>query len=147
MNSTFRNITLHVLFYHWWIYSPTPFLIFSHLASPFSLPSFFFPFFSFLPPLVSCLPVSIYTVRPLITDAQTGQKKNNIQVHSAISYLIFQYLQYWYYQYFPESSSICNTGITSISQNLPVSAILIFWQWPVSSTIADTEKFWKILGY
>jgi hypothetical protein len=35
---------------------------------------------------------------------------------------IFQYLQYWYYQYFPESSSICNTGITSIFQNLPVSA-------------------------
>ena len=28
---------------------------------------------------------------------------------------IFQYLQYWYYQYFPESSSICNTGIPSIS--------------------------------
>jgi hypothetical protein len=26
---------------------------------------------------------------------------------------IFQYLQYWYYQYFPESSSICNTGITN----------------------------------
>ena len=38
---------------------------------------------------------------------------------------IFQYLQYWYYQYFPESSSICNTGITSISQNPPVSAILV----------------------
>jgi hypothetical protein len=55
-------------------------------------------------------------------------------------------LQYWYYQYFPESSSICNTGITSISQNLPVSTILIFWQWPVSSSIADTGKFWKILG-
>jgi hypothetical protein len=29
---------------------------------------------------------------------------------------------------FLESSSICNTGITSIFQNLPVSAILIFWQ-------------------
>jgi hypothetical protein len=31
----------------------------------------------------------------------------------------------------PESSSICNTGTdtgTSILQNLPVSAILIFWQ-------------------
>jgi hypothetical protein len=27
------------------------------------------------------------------------------------------------------------------------SAILIFWQWPVSSSIADTGKFWKILGY
>jgi hypothetical protein len=35
----------------------------------------------------------------------------------------FQYLQYWYNQYFLESSSICNTGITSIFQNLPVSAI------------------------
>ena len=33
-----------------------------------------------------------------------------------------------FYQYFPESSSICNTGITSISQNLPVSTILIFCQ-------------------
>jgi hypothetical protein len=39
-----------------------------------------------------------------------GELKNNIQVHSATSYLIFQYLQYWYNQYFPESSSICNTG-------------------------------------
>jgi hypothetical protein len=56
-------------------------------------------------------------------------------------------MQYWYYQYFPESSSICNTGTTSISQNLPVSTILIFWQSPVSSSIADTGKFWKILGY
>ena len=55
-------------------------------------------------------------------------KKNNIQVHSTTLYLIFQYLQYWYNQYFPESSSICNTGITSISHNLPVFAILIFWQ-------------------
>jgi hypothetical protein len=31
--------------------------------------------FSFLLSLVSFLPVSLYTVRPLITDAQTGQKK------------------------------------------------------------------------
>ena len=100
-----------------------------------------------LPPLFSFLSVSLFTVRPLITDTQIGQKKNNIQVHSATSYLIFQYLQYWYNQYFPESSSICNIGITSISQNLPVSAILMFWQWPVSSSIADTGKFWKILGY
>ena len=40
------------------------------------LPSLFFlsPF-SFLLSLVSFLPVSLYTVRPLITDAQTGQKK------------------------------------------------------------------------
>ena len=62
------------------------------------------PLFSFLPPLVSFLPVSLCTVHPLITDAQTGQKKNNIQVHSATSYLIFQYLQYWYNQYFPVSA-------------------------------------------
>ena len=119
------------------------------------------------------------------------EKKTNIKVHSATSYLIFQYLQYWYYQYFqesssicntgitsifqnlsvsailvlpvfsrifqylqywyyqyfPESSSICNTGITSIFQNLPVSTILIFRQCLVSSSIADTGKFWKILGY
>jgi hypothetical protein len=33
--------------------------------------------------------------------------------------------QYWYKQYFPESSSICNTGITNIFQNVPVSAILV----------------------
>ena len=52
-------------------------------------------------------------------------KKNKIQVHSATLYLIFQYLQYCYNQYFPESASICNTGITSIFQNLPVSAILV----------------------
>ena len=150
MNSTFRNITLHVLFYHWWIYSghyhnrgwtggtlihspaplllsPTPFLISPtslHL-SPFP---FFSPLFSILPPLVSFFPVSLYTVGPLITDAQTGQKKQytstfrnfvpNLPV-SAILVLpvfsrIFQYLQYWYNQYFLESSSICNTGITRI---------------------------------
>ena len=75
------------------------------------------------------------------------EKPPNIKVHSATSYLIFQYLQYWYYQYFPESSSICNTGITSIFQNLPVSTILIFRQCLVSSSIADTGQFWKILGY
>ena len=39
-------------------------------------------------------------------------------------------MQYWYYQYFPESSSICNTGITSIFQNLPVSAILVLPVFP-----------------
>ena len=50
--------------------------------------------------------------------------------HTATSYLIFQYLQYWYYQYFPESSSICNTGITSIFQNLPVSTILVLPVFP-----------------
>ena len=37
---------------------------------------------------------------------------------------------FWYYQYFPESSSICNTGITSIFQNLPVSAILVLPVFP-----------------
>ena len=118
-----------------------PFSHFSHLASPFSL-TFFLPLFSILPSLVSLFPVSLYTVRPLITDAQTGQKKQyastfrnfvpNLQV-LAILVLpvfsrIFQYLQYWYNQYFLKSSSICNTGITSIFQNLPVSAIPIFWQ-------------------
>ena len=56
--------------------------------------------------------------------------KNNIKVHSATSYLIFQYQQYWYNQYFPESSSICNTGFTSISQNPPVSAILVLPVFP-----------------
>ena len=50
----------------------------------------------------------------------------------------FQYLQYWYYQYFPESSSICNTGITSIFQNLPVSAILVL---PVFSRIVQYLQF------
>jgi hypothetical protein len=40
------------------------------------------------------------------------------------------FVQYWYYQYFPESSSICNTGITSIFQNLPVSAILVLPVFP-----------------
>jgi hypothetical protein len=65
-------------------------------------------------------------------------QQKNIQVHSATSQLIFQYVQYWYNQYFPESSSICNTGTTSIfynlhtilvlpvfNQNLPVSATLV----------------------
>jgi hypothetical protein len=58
------------------------------------------------------------------------EKKPNIKVHSATSYLIFQYLQYWYNQYFPEYSSICNTGIISISQNPPVSAILVLPVFP-----------------
>ena len=161
MNSTFRNITLHVLFYHWWIYSPTPFLI-----SPTSLHVSSFPLFS--PPLLLSLAPSLLSPGlpihcPSSHNRRTNRTKTkqytstfrnfvpNLPV-SAILVLpvfsrIFQYLQYWYNQYFLESSSICNTGITSIFQNLSVSAILIFWQWLVSSSIADTGKFWKILGY
>ena len=71
-------------------------------------------------------------------------RKNNIQVHSATSYLIFQYLQYWYNQYFPESSSICNTGITSIFQNLRVSAILVL---PVFSRIFQYLQYWYCLYF
>ena len=68
------------------------------------------------------------------------EKNPNIKVHSATSYLIFQYLQYWYLnQYFPESSSICNTGITSIFQNLPVSAILVL---PVFPRILQYLQYW-----
>ena len=132
--------------------------LFSFLPPRFTfLPSLFFlPLFSFLSPLVSFLPVSLYTVRPLITDAQTGKKKQytstfrnfvpNLPV-SAILVLpvltrIFQYLQYWYNQYFLESSSICNTGITSIFQNLPVSAILILVFTSICTSIADTGRFW-----
>ena len=161
MNSTFRNITLHVLFYHWWIYSPTPFLI-----SPTSLHVSSFPLFS--PPLLLSLAPSLLSPGlpihcPSSHNRRTNRTKTkqytstfrnfvpNLPV-SAILVLpvfsrIFQYLQYWYNQYFLESSSICNTGITSIFQNLPVSAILIFWQWLVSSSIADSGKFGKILGY
>jgi hypothetical protein len=51
-------------------------------------------------------------------------------------YWLYQYCRYWKIRYevaectcilfyFLESSSICNTGITSIFQNLPVSAILV----------------------
>ena len=125
--------------------------LFSFLLPRFTfLPSLFLlPFFSFLPPLVSFLPVSLYTVRPIITDAQTGQKKQytstfrNIVPNLSVSAIlvlpvfsrIFQYLQYWYNQYFLESSSIYNTGITSIFQNLPVSAILV----PGSSGICNTH--------
>ena len=67
------------------------------------------------------------------------EKPPNIKVHSATSYLIFQYLEYWYNQYFPESSSICNTGITSIFQNLPISAILVL---PVFSRIFQYLQYW-----
>jgi hypothetical protein len=59
-------------------------------------------FYQYLPGILPNLPISAILVLPVFSR-------------------IFQYLQYWYYQYFPESSSICNTGITSISQNLPVS--------------------------
>jgi hypothetical protein len=56
----------------------------------------------------------------------TDRKKNNIQVHSAI----FQYLQYWYNQYF---------------QNFPVSAILEYTGHCQNMSIADTGRFWEIL--
>ena len=145
MNSTFRNITLHVLFYHWWIYSPTPFLI-----SPTSLHVSSFPLFS--PPLLLSLAPRLLSPGlpihcPSSHNRRTNRKKKTIYKYirnfvpnlpvSAILVLpvfsrIFQYLQYWYNQYFLESSSIC---------------ILIVWQWLVSSSIADTGKFWKILGY
>ena len=81
--------------------------------SPFPLP----------PPLLlsPCLPIHC----PSSHNRRRQDKENNIQVHSVTSYLIFQYLQYWYKRYFPESSSICNTGIISIFQNVAVSAILV----------------------
>ena len=76
--------------------------------------SFLPPLFSFLPPrftfhpspLFSFLPVSLHTVHPLITDAQTGQKKQytstfrnfvpNLPVSVGNTGItrIFQYLQY-----------------------------------------------------
>ena len=60
------------------------------------------PLFSFLPPRFTFLPslffLSLFSfLSPLV------------------SFLpVSLYTQYWYYQYFPESSSICNTGMTSI---------------------------------
>jgi hypothetical protein len=56
---------------------------------------------------------------------------------------IFQYLQYWYYQYFPESSNICNTGITSIFRRDTGITILVHNTGntsilPVSSSICNT---------
>ena len=100
------------------------------LKLPFSLPLFSPPPL-FLPSLLSFLPLSLYTVRPLITDAQTGKKTQytstfrnfvpNLPVSATLVLpvfsRIFQYLQYWYDQHFLESSSICNTGITSIVQD------------------------------
>jgi hypothetical protein len=56
-------------------------------------------------------------------------------ITSIVHSRIFQYLQYWYNQYFPESFSICNAGITSIFQNLPVSAILVYL--PVSAILVQ----------
>jgi hypothetical protein len=37
--------------------------------------------------------------------------------------LIFQYLQYWYYQYFPESSGIYNTHILAMFYNTSITSI------------------------
>jgi hypothetical protein len=105
---------------------------FSHLASPFSLPSFFSPASSLLSP---DLPIHCPSSHNRRTDRT---EKNNIQVHSATSYLIFQYLQYWLpvlqiledsgkywlYQYCRYWKILENTGYTSI---------------------ADTGRFWKIL--
>jgi hypothetical protein len=53
-----------------------------------------------------------------------GGRVSTILVYPVFS-RICQYMQYWYNQYFPEYFSICNTGITSTFQNLPVSAILV----------------------
>ena len=119
------------------VFSP----LFSFLPPLFS---FLPPLFSFLPPRFTFLPSLFFLLLLLLSLAPSllspglpihcpsshnkytdRTKKNNIQAHSATSYLIFQYLQHWYNQYFPEFSSICNTGITSIFQNLPVSAILV----------------------
>ena len=44
---------------------------------------------------------------------------------------IFQYLQYWYYQYFPESSGVYNTHILAMTS---IFQYCRYW------------KFWKILG-
>jgi hypothetical protein len=84
------------------------------------------------------LPVSAILVQILVNTSYPVSSRifqylqYNLPVSAILVLLVFsrffQYLQYWYYQYFPESSSIYNTGITSISQNLPVSTILIFWQ-------------------
>ena len=136
----------------------------------------------FLPPLLlsptpSLLSLGLPMHCPSSHNRRTDRtKENNIQVHSATSYRIFQYLQYWYNQYFPESSSIywynqyfpesssiCNIGITSISQNLPVSAILIFgndqyllalqilensgryWDTSIYQYLYQYCRYWKIL--
>ena len=136
----------------------------------------------FLPPLLlsptpSFLSLGLPMHCPSSHNRRTDRtKENNIQVHSATSYRIFQYLQYWYNQYFPESSSIywynqyfpesssiCNIGITSISQNLPVSAILIFgndqyllalqilensgryWDTSIYQYLYQYCRYWKIL--
>ena len=131
-----------------------PFSHFSHLASRFFLPSFFSPLLLSLAPSLLSPGLPIHC--PSSHNRRTNRTKTkqytstfrnfvpNLPV-SAILVLpvfsrIFQYLQYWYNQYFLESSSICNTGITSIFQNLPVPAILIFWQLLVSSSIADTGR-------
>ena len=77
MGGTFVNLELWIHFQKYYATCLVLSLVnlFSHPSlhlSPFPL---FSPPVSFLPPLVSFLPVSLYTVRPLITDAQTGQKK------------------------------------------------------------------------
>jgi hypothetical protein len=67
---------------------------------------------------------------------------------------IFQYLQYWYYQYFPESSGIYNTHILAMTsifkycrywKILEDTGILVFTSISGNTSIADTGRFWKIL--
>ena len=77
---------------------------------------------------------------------------------------IFQYLQYWYNKHFPESSIICNTGITSISHNLPVylqysyfgndQYLLVlqilensgrYWDTSIYQYLYQYCRYWKIL--
>jgi hypothetical protein len=62
----------------------------------------------------------LYIIYCIVMVYWNGGKTTKRRLGSPVFSKIFQYLQYWYYQYFPESSSICNTGITSIFQNLPV---------------------------
>ena len=95
------------------------------------------PLFSFLPPhFIHLSPFPLFSPRLLLSpglpihcpsshNRSTDRKKNNnIQVHSATSQLIFQYLQYWYSQYFLESSSICNTVQYWYNQYFPESSRL-----------------------
>ena len=92
-------------------------------------------YFSFLPPLVFFLPIHCPSSHKRRTD-RTKKKQyantfRNFVSNFPVSTIlvlpvfsrIFQYLQYLYNQYFLESSSICNTGMTSIFQNLAVSPV------------------------
>ena len=71
----------------------------------------------------------------------------NIKVHSATSYLIFQYLQYWYYQYFPVSAILVLPVFSRIFQYLQYSYFGNDQYLLVLQILENSERYWDTSIY